>query len=279
MDKNTFDIIDLVSQDKTSEDSLGNGPNETNAVNNVNLKKAKQHISDDEGIGLDMFDLAEDKSNQSVERIVISSDMLNVDKTGTDGIDETCQISTHQDSLENFDLVINVIETPETLFNLEEHLSNLQNELDAKLKSTGFKRSETTSDKTLAEGDKCLLALLDQMNREDQDFKVWERDDYCFLRWYVTKQMETLRAKVENLKFLESIEGDFQTYINKMSEDGIPLDRAFIQAAATIFNKDIILIPCDTETDFEVVVGGLSSPIEKGNPLYLGHIQKSENNP
>jgi len=274
----TVDNTDLVSEEQMSEDDLGNGPNTTYAESYVNLKKAKQHISDDEGIGLDMCDLAEDKSNQSVERIVISSDTLNEDKTQTDGSDETYQISTHQDSLENFELVINVIETPETLFNLEEHLNNLQEKLDAKLKSTGFKRSETISDKTMAEGDKCLLALLDQMNREDQDFKVWERDDYCFLRWYVTKQMETLRAKVENLRFMESIEGDFHTYINNMSEDGIPLDRAFIQAAATIFNKDIILIPNDTETDFEVVVGGLSSPIEKGNPFYLGHIKKSENN-
>merc|ERR1719233_2198677 len=92
------------------------------------------------------------------------------------------------------------------------------------------------------------------------------------------KQMETLHEKAENLKFTEAIDGDIQAYIDRMSDDGVPLDRAFIQATATIFNKDIILIRSDAETDFEVVIGGLSSPIEKGNPLYLGHIQKSENN-
>jgi hypothetical protein len=29
------------------------------------------------------------------------------------------------------------------------------------------------------------------MNRQGQDFKVWERDDYSFLRWYITRIMET----------------------------------------------------------------------------------------
>jgi hypothetical protein len=29
------------------------------------------------------------------------------------------------------------------------------------------------------------------MNQEGQDFKVWERDDYSFLRWYITRIMET----------------------------------------------------------------------------------------
>ena len=101
-----------------------------------------------------------------------------------------------------------------------------------------------------------MLNLLDQMKREDQDFKVWERDDYSFLRWYVTKQMETLHGKVDNLKFIEMMNGDFEDYVNKMSQDGVPIDKVFIQAAATIFNKDIILIPVDGETDYDVIVGG-----------------------
>ena len=42
----------------------------------------------------------------------------------------------------------------------------------------------------------------DQMNRQGQDFKVWERDDYSFLRWYITRIMET--------HVLQAIQDNFQ---------------------------------------------------------------------
>ena len=167
---------------------------------------------------------------------------------------------------------------PEIVFNKEEYIEIKTRELENILKTAGFTLSESRIDK-VDEGDQCLLNLLDQMKRDDQDFKVWERDDFSFLRWYVTRQMETLHGKVENLKFIESIEGDFQDYINIMSQDGVPIDRTFIQAAATIFNKDIILIPVDGDTDYDVIVGGLNNGKNKGNPLYLGHIRKSETCP
>ena len=167
---------------------------------------------------------------------------------------------------------------PKTVFNKEEYIQLKTEELDAILKSAGFVKSSSMIEK-VDEGDQCLLNLLDQMKREDQDFKVWERDDFSFLRWYVTRQMETLHGKVENLKFVESIQGDFAEYVNKMSQDGVPIDRTFIQAAATIFNKDIILIPVDGDTDYDVVVGGLNSGKSKGQPLYLGHIKQTENCP
>ena len=167
---------------------------------------------------------------------------------------------------------------PPTVFNKEEYMWLLQSRLDEKLKETGFVRSSSASKEKFAEGDGCIIELLDQMNREDQDFKVWERNDFSFLRWYVTRQMETLKGKVDNLRFVELIGDDFDNYLEKISEDGIAIDRAFIQAAATIFNKDIILIPIDGDTDFDVIVGGLKGASGKGNPLYLGHIGKSENN-
>ena len=40
------------------------------------------------------------------------------------------------------------------------------------------------------------------MNRQGQDFKVWERDDYSFLRWYITRIMET--------HVLQAIQDNFQ---------------------------------------------------------------------
>ena len=168
---------------------------------------------------------------------------------------------------------------PTVVFNKEEYLAMMNAQLDLKLEAAGFIKSSQCSDPSVSEGDQCLLNLLDQMKREDQDFKVWERDDFSFLRWYVTRQMETLHGKVENLKFVETLKENFQSYVDKMSEDGVPIDRVFIQAMATIFNKDIILIPVDGETDFEVVVGGLNNGKSKGNPLYLGHIRKTENCP
>ena len=174
---------------------------------------------------------------------------------------------------------VEVESSPTLVFNKEEYLTLMHENLDKKLETAGFTKSSLSNDLSVDEGDQCLLNLLDQMKREDQDFKVWERDDFSFLRWYVTRQMETLYGKVDNLKFVEAITGDFQSYIDKMSQDGVPIDRIFIQATATIFNKDIILIPVDGETDFEVVVGGLNNGKSKGNPLYFGHIRKTENCP
>merc|ERR1712012_547084 len=120
-------------------------------------------------------------------------------------------------------------------------------------------------------GDGCLVSLLDQMNQEGQDFKVWERDDFSFLRWYVTKLMESLMTKVEVTNFVEAIEGDVQQYIDRVSDDGVHLDKTFLLAVATIFNKDIVLVGHDGEK--EVIEGGIDGRRGKGIPLYLGHIR------
>jgi len=167
---------------------------------------------------------------------------------------------------------------PKVIFDKDEYIQLKTNELNTILESAGFVKSPSMIEK-VDEGDQCLLNLLDQMKREDQDFKVWERDDFSFLRWYVTRQMETLHGKVENLKFVELINEDFNDYVNRMSQDGIPIDKTFIQAVATIFNKDIILIPVDGGGEYDLVEGGLNNGKSKGNPLYLGHIEKTENCP
>ena len=99
---------------------------------------------------------------------------------------------------------------------------------------------------------------------------MWERDDYSFLRWYVTKQMEGHLTKGTEAPFLDMIEGDKNAYIDNISEDGVPLDEVFLTAVAVVFNKDIIIVPSDEESDVQVVYGGPGSTKGKGSPLYLG---------
>ena len=161
---------------------------------------------------------------------------------------------------------------PEPAFDPEQHMQELQEQLDSSLTNRGFTRSDTVVQPELVTGgDGCLVSLLDQMNREGQDFKVWERDDFSFLRWYVTKQMESLIAKVGNLKFTEAVQGDVQDYIDLVANDGVHLDTVFVQAVATIFNKDIVLVQEDG--DRLVVAGGIDGNHGKGIPLYLGHVR------
>merc|ERR1719150_299272 len=61
--------------------------------------------------------------------------------------------------------------------------------LEKKLSGLGLVRSETFTE-LHKDGDNCLKALLDQMGQPGQDFKVWEKDDFPFLRWYIAKQLE-----------------------------------------------------------------------------------------
>jgi len=172
----------------------------------------------------------------------------------------------------NIPIVVEEEAEPEPVFDPVEHMASLQEQLDGHLASQGFLKSDTVVQPQLVSGgDGCLVSLLDQMNQEGQDFKVWERDDFSFLRWYVTKQMESLMTKVEVTNFVEAIEGDVQQYIDRVSDDGVHLDKTFLLAVATIFNKDIVLVGHDGEK--EVIEGGIDGRRGKGIPLYLGHIR------
>merc|ERR1719507_624606 len=164
---------------------------------------------------------------------------------------------------------------PEPPFDPVEHMSSLQEQLECNLARQGYLKSDTVAQPHLVTGgDGCLVSLLDQMNKEGQDFKVWERDDFSFLRWYVTKQMESLMNKVSCTNFVEAIDGDAQEYIDRVSDDGVHLDKTFLLAVATIFNKDIMLVGEDGES--EVIEGGIDGRRGKGIPLYLGHIRGQE---
>ena len=164
---------------------------------------------------------------------------------------------------------------PEPAFDPVEHMAQLQEQLESNLSRLGYLKSDTVVQPQLVTGgDGCLVSLLDQMNKEGQDFKVWERDDFSFLRWYVTKQMESLMNKVSCTNFVEAIDGDAQEYIDRVSDDGVHLDKTFLLAVATIFNKDIVLV--GEEGDSEVIEGGIDGRRGKGVPLYLGHIRGQE---
>ena len=146
-------------------------------------------------------------------------------------------------------------------------------DLNSRLEKLGFTRSTSAPDFKPDNGDSCLMSLLDQMNRDDQDFKVWERDDFSFLRWYVTKQMEALVMKNPSQPFTAMIEGDPIEYIEKIAEDEVPLNEIFLNAAAMLFHKDIVLVPADGSEEIKVLYGGPGGTKGKGTPLYLGVTQ------
>ena len=70
--------------------------------------------------------------------------------------------------------------------------------VDARLASLGLARCGAGTGE-LRSPQNGLRALLDQMNQPGQDFKVWDRDDYSFLRWYICKQMEIHLARKVNI--------------------------------------------------------------------------------
>ena len=154
-----------------------------------------------------------------------------------------------------------------------ELVSSLKLQLYSRLEHLGFSLSSGVQDFNFDNGDSCLMSLLDQMNRDDQDFKVWERDDYSFLRWYVTKQMETHITKNTQLPFMKMIKGDPMDYVEHIAEDYVPLDDIFLSAAAVIFNKDIIIVPAVEDEEVRVLYGGPGSTKGKGAPLYMGCIE------
>ena len=154
-----------------------------------------------------------------------------------------------------------------------ELVSSLKLQLYSRLEHLGFSPSSGVQDFKFDNGDSCLMSLLDQMNRDDQDFKVWERDDYSFLRWYVTKQMETHITKNTQLPFIKMINGNPLEYVEHISEDYAPLDDVFLSAAAVIFNKDIIIVPAVEDEEVRVLYGGPGSTKGKGAPLYMGCIE------
>jgi len=149
--------------------------------------------------------------------------------------------------------------------------------LERKLKHMGFERS-STFDELPKDGDNCFKALLDQMSQPDQDFKVWEKDDYSFLRWYIVKQLEIHIGAGRADNFIRSSETHRNTeeFLNHLQKDESYVDNDYLFSVSKIFNKDIIVIDSCDEEKVTYLKGGQDEKNGKGNPLYLAHLRKED---
>ena len=146
--------------------------------------------------------------------------------------------------------------------------------LDKKLKKLGFTRSNKEFHK---DGDNCLKALIDQMSQPGQDFKVWDKDDYPFLRWYIAKQLEIQisAGKAENyVKF--DIDSP-QTFVSSIQKDEEFINNDYLYSVAKIFNKDIVVIESSNPTqEVTYIKSGQNNLNGKGKPIFLGHLTKED---
>lgn len=146
--------------------------------------------------------------------------------------------------------------------------------LDKKLTKLGFTRSNKEFHK---DGDNCLKALIDQMSQPGQDFKVWDKDDYPFLRWYIAKQLEIQisAGKAENyVKF--SVDSP-QTFVSNIQKDEEFINNDYLYSVAKIFNKDIVVIESSNPTqEVTYIKGGQNNLNGKGKPIFLGHLTKED---
>ena len=146
--------------------------------------------------------------------------------------------------------------------------------LDKKLTKLGFTRSNKDFHR---DGDNCLKALIDQMSQPGQDFKVWDKDDYPFLRWYIAKQLEIQisAGKAENyVKF--DIDSP-QTFVSSIQKDEEFINNDYLYSVAKIFNKDIVVIESSNPTqEVTYIKGGQNNLNGKGKPIFLGHLTKED---
>jgi hypothetical protein len=69
--------------------------------------------------------------------------------------------------------------------------------------------------------------------------KKYDRSSKCY---YVLSGENEIKSQGNHFKFIEDIPGDPLAYVEGISQELVHLDNVFLQAAATIFNKDIVLI-------------------------------------
>jgi len=148
---------------------------------------------------------------------------------------------------------------------LEERLSNL-----------GFIRSPTAVE-VVTDGDNCLKALIDQMSQPGQDFNVWDKSDFCFLRWYVAKQLEIQISAGAADKYVKFSTDSPQQFVSRIQKDGEFTDNDYLYSVAKLFNKDIIVIESSNPTEeVTYIKGGPDDTHGKGNPIFLGHLNKDD---
>merc|ERR1712012_1528843 len=148
--------------------------------------------------------------------------------------------------------------------------------LTNRLNSLGFHRQENLSDLP-RDGDNCFKALLDQMSQPNQDFKVWEKDDFSFLRWYIVKQLEIHIAagRTNDYVQLNSSE-NLQDYMSTIQKEESFVDNYYLYSVSKIFNKDIVIVDSSENDNVTYLKGGQTGSKGKGEPLYLAHLRKEE---
>ena len=148
--------------------------------------------------------------------------------------------------------------------------------MEKKLAGLGFRRSETFTE-LYKDGDNCLKALLDQMAQPDQDFKVWEKDDFPFLRWYIAKQLEIQAGGGRGETYLRCGPSAQEQYIRDVQRDESYVDNDYLYSVSKVFNKDIVVINSGgSEAEVTHLKGGADGASGKGTPLYLAHLRKED---
>ena len=148
--------------------------------------------------------------------------------------------------------------------------------LEKKLSACGFSRSPTFTE-LAKDGDNCFKALLDQMSQPNQDFKVWEKDDFAFLRWYISKQLEIQLAAGKATHYVhQNHTENIDDFLNHVQKDESYVDNHYLHSVSKIFNKDIIILDSSDDNVVTHIKGGLGDAEGRGDPLYLAHLRKEE---
>jgi len=150
--------------------------------------------------------------------------------------------------------------------------------LAKKMARLGFTESPTWSKEHARTGDNCLRALIDQICQPQQDFKVWDRDDHGFLRWYLAKQVEIQVAGGRASHFLRGeTENNPSEFVSKISKDGEFMNNDFLYSTARILNKDIYVVESSgSNEEVSVFRGGVGGAKGKGSPLLLAHLSSED---
>ena len=147
--------------------------------------------------------------------------------------------------------------------------------MEKKLSGLGFTRSDTLE--LNKDGDNCLKALLDQMAQPGQEFKVWEKEDFPFLRWYVAKQLEIQVGAGRGESYVRCDSSQLDDYISQIQKDESYVDNDYLYSVSKVFNKDIVVINSgSSETEVSYFRGGQGEAGGKGAPLYLAHLRQEE---
>jgi len=146
--------------------------------------------------------------------------------------------------------------------------------LNKQINNLGFSLSSTWDKEHARSGDNCVRALIDQICQPWQDFKVWDREDHGFLRWYLAKQVEIQVAGGRQDHFLRGhAKAEPKAFIEKMGQDEEYMNNDFLFSTARVLNKDIFVVESlGCEENVVVFRGGPGGGPGKGPALLLAHL-------